>query len=747
MILQVSPSLQIKPPFMVDAMMPMTFSVLWRWFLLLTITSAFSLSIHAQQDPSKPQQSEDVIRINTELTQTDVMVFNKQGRFIENLKRDQFELEIDGKTTPITFFDTIRAGSLDEDAQLAAARGNSQPVSAGQQTGGVTPLDRGRTVLFFVDDLHIDPINITRVRQFLVEFIEKQFRQNDLAAITSASGQLGFLQQLTSEKMVLLAAVERLSARSATVRDFERPPMSEVQALAIGKFDQSVTDYFVDRMLADNPGLPRNTAISLVRKRAETLLQQAAALTTNSLQTLNTLIGSASEMPGRKLLYFISDGFLIDDQTSNVSTTLRRIGDASARAGVVIYTLDARGLSPDVMSADANDAFDPTGRLTASTGSELTATQAPLRALAADTGGRALLNTNSLMSAAKVALDETSVYYLLAWSSDMGQQPNKFRRIEVNVIGHPEYIVRVRRGFIDPDPKANTTSNSNQPNRSSQTPSSEDALLNTLQSRFPLTALPVSLFVSFANDKEIGSYLTVSMEVSSEGLEFHPAGGKQTALVDVAGIVFNDQGKPATSFKTQLTVHPPASSTAQSRPNNLAYNHQARLKPGLYQVRSAARDSKSGRSGSAIQWIIVPDLSLSKLALSTLIVGELPTGNEEKNSSADSTDRVYMSITRRFTRASKLRFLTQIYNAAKAPQGDKSPDVALQVQIQRDDQPIFTSALSKVETKGLPDLERLPYAADIPLSSFPTGKYRLSVTVIDRIAKTSATQKVSFEVE
>jgi hypothetical protein len=73
--------------------------------------------------------------------------------------------------------------------------------------------------------------------------------------------------------------------------------------------------------------------------------------------------------------------------------------------------------------------------------------------------------------------------------------------------------------------------------------------------------------------------------------------------------------------------------------------------------------------------------------------------------------------------------------------------VALQVQIFRDDQPVFTAPLRKVATEGMPDASRIPYAAELPLDSFPTGRYVLQLTAIDRAAKTTATRRAGFIIE
>ncbi len=308
--------------------------------------------------------------------------------------------------------------------------------------------------------------------------------------------------------------------------------------------------------------------------------------------------------------------------------------------------------------------------------------------------------------------------------------------------------MRVRKGFIEQqEDKPTIQKTAGNTTRGADTKAAtEDALLNAIQSRTQLRNLPTVVFVSYADAPQTGTYVTISMETNGSALEYVAgADGKPSATLDVGGIVFNDQGKLVTSFQNQMTVKPPANPEAAKR--GVSYNFQANLKPGLYQVRVAARDSKSGRTGSAVQWIEIPDLATRRLFMSSLIVGErTPSENVEPRKEGEPAERIFLSVSRRFTRNSRLRFLTQIYNAAPGTGSDQSPDVALQVQIFRDNQPILTTPLSKIETKGVQDLKRLPYAAEIPLDTMPAGRYRLQVTVIDRIAKTSASQQLSFEI-
>jgi hypothetical protein len=236
------------------------------------------------------------------------------------------------------------------------------------------------------------------------------------------------------------------------------------------------------------------------------------------------------------------------------------------------------------------------------------------------------------------------------------------------------------------------------------------------------------------------------MKIESGALKFQLRDGKTAAVVDIAGAIIDSQGKYMNRFRERLTVTPNAQTT-DANLTDIVYNYRATLKPGLYQVRVAARDEASGQTGSATQWVEIPDLSRQHLALSSLIVGERrPYAAPEQKSSDSPIEGVAVSVDHSFERSSSLRFLVYIYNAARAASATAQPDVALQVQIFRDDQPVVTTPLRKVSTESQ-DLARLAYAAEIPLAQMSAGQYVLQVTAIDRIAKTSASQRIRFEVQ
>ena len=694
---------------------------------------------HAQTTTPSPKPQDDVVRVYTELVQTDVMVFDKGGRFVDGLTKQNFELRIDGKPRPIEGFEKITAGS-DEESQLAAARGATalnlkRPI----------PLDRGRIVFFYVDDFHMDLAGMVAAKKVITTFIEKEMGQNDQAAIASATGQIGFLQQLTSDRNILKLALNRLTPRSYSVRDSDRPPMSEYEALLIDRLDREVFEFFVTETIRMNPGMSRDSAGHIVRARAQAVQSQAARINDNTLSGLQTLVKTAKNLPGRKLLFFLSGGFLMENRRTDSVSRLRDITNASAKSGVVIYSMDTRGLVASLHDISIERPFDPFGQLSRSTHGELAATQDGMNALAADTGGKAIFNTNDLRQGLAPAIKETSTYYLLAWKPDAeSQKQRRFRNLEVRLVDRPDLTVRVRKGYFDIDPPAPAVAKD-----ASQHPKPTSApakLRESILAPYPERGLPILLSADYYDIAEKGPILSTAVQVPGEFLVFgEQPDGKIQAIIDISGVYYDEKGVARSNFIERIVTTAPDLERAKSYSNDITFTFPAKLPPGLYQVRVAARDDKSGRIGSAHAWIEIPDLAKKKLTMSTLLLGERTQAMTKNVSDQGGMSPVALSASHRFSRASTLRFLIFAYNTTVSPT-DQKPDVAVQVQVIRDNQPVITTALRKISTDGVLDLTRLPYAAEIPLNELLPGRYLLQVTLIDRVSKQSTMRQTHFDV-
>ena len=577
--------------------------------LFLAVTSA-----RGQSPPNPPQQpqADDVIRVNTELVQTDAMVFDKKGRFVSGLNAEQFVLKVDNKPRSIAFFESVASASLRETTKAEADRTAS--VTNPASPSPPAPAANGRTVIYFIDDLHLAPTSLVNTRKALLDFIDHGMDERDQVAITSASGQIGFLQQFTDDKVALRSAVARLNYRTNTKIDTDNPPMSEYIALKIREGDEQTITYYIQQILIQNCAQAFGCTVSpqsakqLVMQRAQQIVTMASPDTDNTLRLLEGLMRSASQLPGRKLVFFISDGFYLNDFKTGSRDKIKRITDAAGRAGVVIYTLDARGLISESLDVTNNRPIDSKGMTATVTSRESSASQDGLNALAADTGGRAFRNTNAPMAKwINRMLDETANYYLLAWTPDSEEQKRgKFKNISVSIVGRPDLTVRLRQSYFKTAPLPLLTLKKKA--EKDPTKAREDDMRLIVDAPVSQRQLPTELTLNLAQMPGVGTRLNASIQISRESLTFDLNDGKQSADLDLAGIFYNDKGKPINSFVGRLKVFPvPENASPKNRP--VVYSFHEWLPAGLFQVRVGVRDLKSGRIGSAMQWIQIPNLS------------------------------------------------------------------------------------------------------------------------------------------
>jgi VWFA-related protein len=707
-----------------------------RILLAALIVAVLAASASGQTKPARPatDEGEDVVRVNTELVQTDVTVVDKRGRFVEGLRPEQFELRVDGKTRPVSFFERVKAGSSDEVRQLSKARnsnGHAPADNAGTSqtnTSQTNTPERGRVIFFFVDDVHLSPEGVTRSRQALLQFIESGMQQSDRVAIVSTSGRIGFLQQLTDNKAVLREAVARLGNQKLSEVYAGKVPISEYDATQVSDgHNKELFRYLVEATAAEFQ-TDEMTAANMVKNRVQQIEAQSRAATTGTLSALSGLLHSSAAIAGRKIVFFISDGFVIDPRGSNALEQMRRVTKLAAQVGAVIYTMDARGTFVNIYTDATQNLYpDFTGHVSRDVFAEGQSTEAPLRALAADTGGRAILSSNSFDDAIRRALDESSNYYLLAWRPEQEEQRGEKSRISISIKGHPDLKARVRRGFIESasavrDGKALDV-------RKAATPEAE--LLVALGSLYPVSALPVSLSVGYMSAPEGGTMLAASMQIDAVALNTETGAGVKTEI-DVLGVALDDRGS-ISSFKQTLTVEPYSAARKL-----VAWNHQMPLAPGLYQVRVAVRERLTGRTGSASQWIEIPRIAAEQFALSSIFIGE------RRAEDTSASQRIPVSVSRRFARGSFLRYQTYVYNAASA---NAPADVIVQLQILRDGQPVQTIPASKLPMADAKDPARLSVSGEIALEQLSAGRYVLKVSATDKRTGTIAMQQTDFVVE
>lgn len=777
--------------------------------LLALFASSLSAQIKPQEKPKAPPTSaeDQTIRIATELVQLDVTVTDKQGKVIRDLKREDFELKEDGKPQEISYFSL---GTATRPARWlgteALAKGKDKAATVATVAAPTEAL-AGRYIVLAIDDIHLSPASLMQARQALVKFVDQQMGSGDQVAVVTTSGQVGMFQQFTDDRDVLKRAITRLNPQERTVTHHsDVPRITPYQAEMIDRGDQDALEMAVQEILRQmsvsgapqgaasgggnsgggassnrggRGGVPqgggmseRERAQETARSYARMIVTQNAHYTTATLDTLQVIIRNLSSLPGRKIMTLVSDGFHLGGNSSSKIADIRRVIDTATRAGVVIYAIDARGLytSPlfDASQPGYSDTETPGVRERVENAGMEALRNGPF-ALAHDTGGFMVMNTNDLNLGMKRVLDDTEVYYLLAFEPTESYRDGRFRKLEVRVKNHSEYKVRSSKGYFAPDDKAEAKAIEKEQKekvqlaaeraRDPEKAEKKEASLRFTRARealgslFPLRGIPVQMAASFVDTGKGQGYALIVGHLDVAGLKFEQVNGLHNAAIDVVGTIFDENGKAVDGFSQRLSMGLRQSSYEQVLKAGLVFSRRVSLKPGLYQVRLAALREGSKQTGSAFDWVEISDLTKKQLTLSSifltteketdyLMAQMKPKNGEEKQATAP----IPSQVARRFKLGSAFDFSLFAYNAKTDKQG--VTDLVVQSQLFSGSKVIYASPLSKMEPPSeTKETAYIPYAARLSIDKFEPGNYELRLLVIDRLAKTSAKRALNFVVE
>lgn len=350
-----------------------------------------------------------VFRLGVSLVQLDAVVTDRHGRQVTTLGPDDFEVLQDGRRQPVTAVAYIRADEQVFDEQGA-------PIV----TTPRRPRDARRVIALIVDDSRMSFGSIYRTRRALAKMINEQLLPEDLVSIVTTSGMRGTVWPFTFSRPELRAAANRLrfSLRSAAVDELDSLGLHGAFGLM-----PSVEDEFRETVFA-----------------------------VSALNRVADVIDAVRELPGRKTVVLVSEGFGIwgyGTDNGAVRDAMKVLVDRANRAAVVIYAVDPRGLM--VTSATAADGPSAGGaELESQRSAALSASQGGLQFVTAQTGGFAVVNNNDMPGAFRRVMDDQRGYYLVGYQPDgstFGPGSERlFRRLKIKVTRRG-LKVRARAGF------------------------------------------------------------------------------------------------------------------------------------------------------------------------------------------------------------------------------------------------------------------------------------------------------------
>ena len=386
--------------------------------VLVLVTSATVLTQEPpRQDPPPQPAQQPTFRARVDSVSVDVIVLDRAGKPVTDLKQEEFEIRESNKVQKIETFKLVQTDDGRDGPPL-------RDILSIQDQQREAANDQNRLFAIFLDDYHVRRTNSLRAREQLSRFVS-ELSPRDLVAVSYPLTPAGALTFSRNH-----------DGTAAAIANFEGR-----------KYDYTPRNPFEERYQLQPPEL-------LERMRNE--------LTISGLENLCTFMGSMRE--GRKTILFVSEG-LSGTLPVGVRTTGNLVGSspvpqsssqaffnsadllgqfrmlfvAASRANTSVYTFDPRGL--------ATGEFDLADRVASEADRQvLTESLDSLRIIADNTDGRAIVNRNDPAPDLKRMVQDNSAYYLLGYTTTAAPRDGKFHEIQVRV-KRRDVDVRARKGY------------------------------------------------------------------------------------------------------------------------------------------------------------------------------------------------------------------------------------------------------------------------------------------------------------
>ena len=560
--------------------------------------------------------AQPTLRTAVVTVEVDVIVTDRDGRPVSDLRAQDFELLQDDRAQPVTTFAYVPVTASVE-AEPQTGTGTAPPTASHDPVSAAAA--PGRLLVVVVDDLTLSPESMLRTRTALAQIVDEQLQAGDRMAIVRTSGGGGSSQAFSADRAVLRERVDRLRFNA---RQFER---DDYKVTAENELLREWPPVRNNLSEAEKSPPPAEVDARLASTANEDQRAVSEAFSAGVLGTLQGVVEGLRALPGRKGVLLFSDGFTLTGTTGGgvqpmLQHALNRLVDQALRAHAVIYAINVRpweamsgadrdlGGSPFRSSVDGQAQLDRVDALRTASFSQMTEGPAYL---AAQTGGFFFRNPPDLALVTRRSLDDQRGYYLLGYTPDAAtieqdRRGRTFHRLTVRLRRRAGLTVRSRKGFLGgPDADGAAAGSS---------------LANAAASPFAASALDLRLTGFFAGRDGSQSVVRTLVYVDAAGLEFQRSGtGTLTeTFLEVLTVLLDERGTVVK--RDQQSYRMRSGGTTDAR-GGFVYRLDVLVKqPGPYHVRVAAREVGSNKVGAASQFVIVPDLTRRRLTLSGVLL-------------------------------------------------------------------------------------------------------------------------------
>jgi VWFA-related protein len=642
------------------------------------------------------------VRIAVDEVRLDVVVLDKKGHQITGLTANDFEIYQDDLPMEVRSctYITDQANPSKQPAVSPLISKSAPPIST-------PPLARDqirRVIAFVVDDLSMSFEQVYYARMSLKKFVEKQMQPGDLVAILKTGRGNSAFQLFLSDKQQLLARVDTIH-------------WGDNLALTLDP-------YYLSGIYG------------------------------GQLSAVRYCIRALRDLPGRKALVLMTAQTTLPTDLNNpnainyqgmYSTSYNKMADDALRAGVVIHTMDVRGLEapfPDPSGfGDKVSADDILKRYS----------EANLP-LSKKTGGLFISDSNFFLAGIGEVNDALKGYYLLSYTPPpttfMPNRQDVYHRTKVKVkIRGAE--VHTRDGFF-----GKTAS----PPESAETPNS---LRDAIISPFRYGDLKVNLASGYVEAPNEGYLVRSWLHLNLNELNMQKMSDGYLVLLETVSVPSDTTGVIGNASLAHYKFHIQEKNLTYVRDHGMRFSLTLPVKkPGAYYIRVAVKDEVSGKIGSAYQFVKIPNLRDGRLALSDLFLigGDKDVDAIEPRLAEDNSKVWLIPITKRddskspalrnYQPGDSFEYMSVVYNAEHDK--NKLPDLESQFVLYKNGQEIMKSPPQAVALKDINKWNGIPIKGKMILeNTLQEGDYVLQLRVKDNRAgskRNLAVQSLNFSI-
>ena len=660
----------------------------------------------ATQAPRAPTFSASV-----ETVYVNVIVRDKAGKPVRGLKAEDFGITEDGKPQALRTFayeEVVTQATVEPDAPsvlapLAATKGKDQPAApaatASPAISAASYHGRRLMVLFF-DLSAMQPEEIERMAVAARTYVETKLAPADLVAVVSLTQTLQVLQDFTDDRAALLKVLAQFDPNAS--EGFTEGASAETAAAAADATADTGGEY-----------VPDDSEFNLFN-------------TDRRLQALGDVAATLGAIEQRKSILYFSGGMSRSDIDNQV--LLRKTIDRAVRANVSIYTMDARGLTAAVPGGEASEASPRgTGAFTGAAQrgrvDQSFAAQEALSALARDTGGQAVFDSNGFGEVFDRVVDDTSAYYILGYESTNPRRDGKYRRIKVET-RTPGYRLEHRNGYYATRDFQHSTREDR-----------EQQLQDQITAELSATDLPVYLSAAYFRLGPRSFAVPVTIAVPGSKIPFVTAGDKAKATLDLLGLVIDERRRPIARVRDTVALAAPGA-TAASR--IIQYQTTLELPPGRYRMKVVVRENELGTMGAFENDVVVPALDTDRVKVSSVVLGTR-LGAEDRsriNPLATVAEGLVPTVVPVVSARQRLYFYFEVYDPHPASGTDRSGPVKLLASLSflRGGTRVYQTSVVDVTRLAAPDRGAASFRLEVAPGTLAPGVYTCQVNVIDDVA-------------